>query len=316
MADQRCRDCVSRDLRVHYSDGDVVCHGCGLVAEERLLDERAEWRSFADREAGQDDPARCGAPSTAWESACMAEEMVTVVGAPGDLQRMQRRMVGSVRKAATTDAVFDMNHTCSLMNVPDPAIKLAGALFSSITRQRGIKGDHRRAVMAACVYHACQSSHIPKTLCEVANAFTVPVSKFAQASTEALFHARNHPELRTRFLPRGGAVSLATEDKHDVLLKRMTLEYGARTGLPSGRAFEVYKAARSLKQRAMTNVGSCFYRKQHVTANVACIWAAAKHLQALVEKDLCQHFAVQKHSLERHVADLQRALITAPGQSK
>lgn len=51
-----CSDC--RGTRMVWTrDGDIVCTGCGLVAEAHVIDDRPEWRSFGDDD-GLEDPCR------------------------------------------------------------------------------------------------------------------------------------------------------------------------------------------------------------------------------------------------------------------
>ena len=41
-----CRSCHTAALRVDWSQGDRICTYCGVVDEERLLDDRPEWRDY------------------------------------------------------------------------------------------------------------------------------------------------------------------------------------------------------------------------------------------------------------------------------
>jgi hypothetical protein len=45
---QQCRDCKSTKLVWDWANGDVVCTGCGLVAQERFIDERVSYKDHND----------------------------------------------------------------------------------------------------------------------------------------------------------------------------------------------------------------------------------------------------------------------------
>lgn len=44
-----CNDCAGTSFVEDRSAGDIICRKCGLVAESHVIDERSEWRTFADK---------------------------------------------------------------------------------------------------------------------------------------------------------------------------------------------------------------------------------------------------------------------------
>ncbi|CAJ1950548.1 unnamed protein product [Cylindrotheca closterium] len=63
--EERCRNCASTNLLTDWKQGDRVCTDCGVVAEERLRDDRPEWKDFNDAE----DLVKKGSTSVANSSA-------------------------------------------------------------------------------------------------------------------------------------------------------------------------------------------------------------------------------------------------------
>lgn len=60
---EACRFCGSYSLIVDWKQGDKVCTTCGVVAEERILEDRPEWKDFNEAEdlaKGAPKAARCG----------------------------------------------------------------------------------------------------------------------------------------------------------------------------------------------------------------------------------------------------------------
>jgi transcription initiation factor TFIIB len=45
----KCDECGSRNLKKDESRGEVVCEDCGLVLEDKVIDQGAEWRVFRFR---------------------------------------------------------------------------------------------------------------------------------------------------------------------------------------------------------------------------------------------------------------------------
>ena len=48
--DERCRACHSTALFTDWRQGDRVCTNCGVVAEEKICDDRPEWKDFNETE--------------------------------------------------------------------------------------------------------------------------------------------------------------------------------------------------------------------------------------------------------------------------
>ena len=47
----KCDECGSRNLKKDESRGEVVCEDCGLVLEDKVIDQGAEWRVFSQSKA-------------------------------------------------------------------------------------------------------------------------------------------------------------------------------------------------------------------------------------------------------------------------
>jgi len=61
--EDRCRNCNSATIFTDWKQGDRVCTSCGVVAEERMMDDRPEWKDFNDAEdiiKGMPSGARSG----------------------------------------------------------------------------------------------------------------------------------------------------------------------------------------------------------------------------------------------------------------
>ena len=49
----KCSDCGSRSLTRDETRGEVVCDDCGLVLEDNVIDQGAEWRVFSPEQGDQ-----------------------------------------------------------------------------------------------------------------------------------------------------------------------------------------------------------------------------------------------------------------------
>ena len=58
----KCNECGSRNLLRDETRGEVCCEDCGVVLEDKVIDQGAEWRVFSPEQG--DQRARTGAPMT------------------------------------------------------------------------------------------------------------------------------------------------------------------------------------------------------------------------------------------------------------
>jgi transcription initiation factor TFIIB len=211
--DRTCDDCGGVQFVQDWAQGDLVCTSCGLVAEERMIDDRPEWRNHVngDETAGP-DPSRVGA---ATGGACggfvtthaqASRPAPTVIGRPSaaaaggrgkagagaggrggsasavaaQLHRVQRQ--ASVHDGGTDAAMRDdMQRIDFVMRGPlcgarDDAIALTRQLY--IDFRRGpptcvVKDQNKQAAMAACAYFACRRRGAARAMVEVATLFGV-----------------------------------------------------------------------------------------------------------------------------------------------
>ena len=57
----KCEECKSRDLVIKQREGTIVCEGCGLVQQSRIIDDSSEWRTFSSEASSAGaNPSRVG----------------------------------------------------------------------------------------------------------------------------------------------------------------------------------------------------------------------------------------------------------------
>lgn len=45
---KKCSDCKRTEFAINRAEGTLVCIGCGLVNQSRIIDETSEWRNFSN----------------------------------------------------------------------------------------------------------------------------------------------------------------------------------------------------------------------------------------------------------------------------
>ena len=57
----QCDECKKPNLKINHVEGTIVCSDCGLVQQQRIIDDSSEWRSFSsENSAGGANSNRVG----------------------------------------------------------------------------------------------------------------------------------------------------------------------------------------------------------------------------------------------------------------
>lgn len=147
-----CRECSSGALLDDNCSGDVICTDCGLVQPERLyLSVKSPYRD------SDDVPKNHQTDLT---------------------KRWPRRMealsayTSSVERSLSRARV-EITHCADSMHMTSVSVQCAMELFSMARASTVTRGQKRKGLMAASVYHACKLEHHPRSSKEIARAFGI-----------------------------------------------------------------------------------------------------------------------------------------------
>ena len=176
---QTCPECESDDLVREQQE--VVCNDCGIVLEENRIDRGPEWRAFNAQE--RDQKSRVGAPTTK----TMHDKGLTTTidwkdkDAYGrSLSAEKRNQMNRLRKwqerIRTKDAgernlqfaLSEIDRMASALGVPRDVREVASVIYRKALKMDLIRGRSIEGVATACLYAACRSKSIPRSLEEIA----------------------------------------------------------------------------------------------------------------------------------------------------
>lgn len=159
-ADYRCTDC--KCTNVVYDHGDIVCTGCGLVLEERVLDYESEWRNFAsDADNGITDRSRVGAP----------DEL-------NDKARLMAKL-----SSRLDEYKMLLRGTTSFMERP---VDVALEYIATYIDKTIVRGDDKRRAVAASAYYLSSRTTLQAGLTkdEICSIMTVDLHLFCKTCSE------------------------------------------------------------------------------------------------------------------------------------
>ena len=177
---KRCPECGSVDLTYDEQRGEVVCNECGLIVEEKMVDSGQDAGGQFDK---SDKRGRSGAPMSMQK---FDKGLTTNVGEISDiykleagqtrkflrLKKWQERVSTSIERNLRL-AMAELRRVASFLNLPSVVRDEASRVYNYVLQRGLVRGRSMESVIAACIYAACRSYNIPRTLDEIANASDV-----------------------------------------------------------------------------------------------------------------------------------------------
>lgn len=167
--EQTCGECGGNDFVDDLQQGDLICRGCGLVAESHAIDMRSEWRTFSDSDKNTVDPNRVGGPT----NHLLGESLSTVISASATGDNV---VSGNLRKMATRGAVGGRDLALAFRQIAIICDKLilnrvfrdrACENYKTATDEIGVRGRTAQSMCAAAVYMACRQERMPRNFKEI-----------------------------------------------------------------------------------------------------------------------------------------------------
>jgi transcription initiation factor TFIIB len=177
---KKCPDCGSSNVYYDDQKGEVICADCGLVLEEKIVDTSQEMQGSFD---GEEKKGRGGAPLSDQK---FDKGLTTNVGEISDiyklktdetrkflrLKKWQERVSTSIERNLRL-AMSELRRVASFLNLPPVVRDEASRIYNYVLQRGLVRGRSMESVIAACIYSACRSYSIPRTLDEISNASDV-----------------------------------------------------------------------------------------------------------------------------------------------
>ncbi len=177
---KRCPECGSINLTYNEQKGEVICNDCGLVVEEKMVDTGQEM--YGKSKSGE-KKSRGGAPLSMQK---FDKGLTTNVGEISDiyklesgavrkflrLKKWQERVSTSIERNLRL-AMAELRRVASFLNLPTVVRDEASRIYNFVLQRGLVRGRSMESVIAACIYSACRSYNIPRTLDEISNASDV-----------------------------------------------------------------------------------------------------------------------------------------------
>jgi transcription initiation factor TFIIB len=177
---RKCPECGSINLTYDSHLGEIICNDCGLVVEEKMVDTGMDLSGKFDK---SEKKGRGGAPISIQK---FDKGLTTNVGEISDIYRLepkqtrkflrlkkwQERVSTSIERNLRL-AMAELRVIASYLNLPNVVRDEASRIYNYVLQRGLVRGRSMESVIAACLYAACRSYNIPRTLDEMATASDV-----------------------------------------------------------------------------------------------------------------------------------------------
>ncbi len=290
-----CPNCSSTELIKDYTRAELVCHDCGLVLNDEMIDYSPDWRAYDYEEYTQ--KAHTGQPMTpllhdkglsttiSWKNRDSQGKSI-----PSKNRAQLYRMRKWHRRITINDslarnlisALNTLNHMTSMLKLPRTVRENAAVIYRKAASQNLVRGRSIDGVVAATIYAACRQCNVPRSLTEITEKTDISRKEIGR-NYRHLAHQLNLKLLPTSpldFLPRFcNKLDLGYEvqEKAQQILKRAINEELTSGKGPTGLAAAVIYMASILCEDRRT--------QQHI-AKVAGITEVTirNHYKALAEQ--------------------------------
>ncbi len=177
---KRCPECGSINLTYDDQKGEIICNECGLIIEEKMVDTGQDPGGQFDK---AEKKGRGGAPISMQK---FDKGLTTNVGEISDIYRLeagqtrkflrlkkwQERVSTSIERNLRL-AMAELRRVASFLNLPSVVRDEASRVYNYVLQRGLVRGRSMESVIAACIYAACRSYNIPRTLDEISAASDV-----------------------------------------------------------------------------------------------------------------------------------------------
>ncbi|WP_231182858.1 transcription initiation factor IIB [Haladaptatus sp. DYF46] len=193
---QGCPECDSETLLTSADGSETVCETCGLIVEEEAVDPGPEWRAFNHQERQQ--KSRVGAPITEamhdkglttnidWKDMDAAGNVLSA-DKRSQMHRL-RKWQGRIRTKDASErnlkfALSEIDRMASALGIPRSVREVACVLYRRALDEDLIRGRSIEGIATCCLYAACRSENIPRSLEEIADVSRVERREISRSYT-------------------------------------------------------------------------------------------------------------------------------------
>ena len=160
---EKCRRCGTINSKIiNPVSGEEVCDNCGLVYEDKIIDETYEKRNFSQENSGGNrGTSRVGGPLKATDTLG-----TNITFQSNNLQKLRTNTINC--KTPRERGFEEISNFLGGKGISTIMIEKTREIYDEVTKDKKMKGRNMKYVIAAMYFRACRSMGMPKTFKDIA----------------------------------------------------------------------------------------------------------------------------------------------------
>lgn len=174
-----CKSCHSTNISEDRGQGDLVCTDCGIVLNERLIDEKAEWNFGQEESMYAKDPSRCGGPCNPLLEKSSMSTMITKCNYKnhGNLKKLHQQMSMDYQERSRYHIFEDIQKMAQDNgNLQPIVVEQSKHFYMKLSEKRLSRGSVRKGLIACCIYYACKVNKVSRSIKEISDMCLIETS--------------------------------------------------------------------------------------------------------------------------------------------
>ena len=175
-----CPRCKGHNSEVtDYRNGNIVCGGCGLVFEERIIDDTYEKRNFNNENGGNRGESRIGGPMKAGEGNNLGSNLIYYDENGG--ARKARGGNGAYNQSPIERNFEEIDKILGNKEITKALIEETKEIYNQVTKVLKMKGRNLKTMICAMYFIASRKKGLSKSFKEISKMFGIEEKRIKKA---------------------------------------------------------------------------------------------------------------------------------------
>lgn len=180
IKDDICERCKAKNSLVEDPrNGELVCKNCGIVVEERIIDETYEKRNFGAENGGNKSESRIGGPMKAGEANNLGSTLVRI-DKDGNA-RKAKSGGGGFGQSSLERNFQEITRILKNKDITDSIVEETKKIYGEVIKELKMKGRNFNEMIYAMYFIASRRLNVSKSFKEIASMFNTKESKIRKA---------------------------------------------------------------------------------------------------------------------------------------